>query len=406
MEQAPPPPRRFRRRLLAVMLGCAVVPVLAVGLAVERGAEQALSLTLEPLDALFERAQPLAHAQDAALEQELRAARLNLVQAELARRALARRLPALLLGALLLSALLVAAAAALLGRALSSPVERLAEGMARVGAGELARPLPESGTTPERADELELLVRQFNRMSAELLAQRERLKVSEGLAAWQSVARGLAHELKNPLTAMKLALARLGRLAEQAPAAEGAAGRLREATGLLADEIDVLLRMTEGFSQFAKLPAPEPRPLDLGLLVREACALWRPGAPVELVCEAPALETVGDPDQLRRLVGNLVKNAVEASTPGGGAIEVALAAEGARATLWVRDRGAGIPRPLEGAETLRALGSTKPHGSGLGLPIAHKIAHDHGGRLVLAPRAGGGTEARVELPLAPRKEAA
>ncbi len=387
------------------MLAVALLPLLLLGLALERTVSGALSLSLEPLDPVLERAEAAAHSRDPAQERELREARLNLWQAELARRALARRVPLTLLFALASTALLVMGAALLLGLRITRPVERLAEGMVRVGGGALEGRVPESAVPEARADELELLVRQFNRMAAELEAQRARLRVTESLAAWQEVARGLAHELKNPLTAMKLALARLSRAGSgqgqgTGPASPEAA-RLAEVTGLLAEELEVLLKMTEGFSQFAKLPPPARRALDFGALLQDVCSLWREGSPVSIECTAPTLLVEGDPDQLRRLLGNLLKNAVEASAARAGPagpIEARLTARGGRVELLLADRGTGLAGPLEGAEMLRALGSTKPGGSGLGLPISHKIAHDHGGRLRLLPREGGGCEARLELP--------
>ena len=410
--------RRFRRRLLAVLLLCGLAPLIAWGALASRAAAQALSLSLEPLEPLLERAQAAAHrlepgpgqgsVRDPELEADLRAARLHLGQVELARRSLGRLLPLLLLGAALLSAGLLTAAAALLGRALSRPLELLAQGMARVGQGDLSQPLAERPGRDD--DELELLVRAFNRMAAELRVQRERLRASENLAAWQDVAQRLAHELKNPLTAMKLALARAQRATDPVEPAVGGdqvagapdrAERLREATGLLAEEVEVLLRMTASFAQFARLPAPELRDLDLGLLVREAAGLYAAAGPVPVQCAAGDCPVRGDPDQLRRLLGHLIKNGLEASRAGGPPVEVALAIEGGRARVEIRDGGAGLAAPIEGMELLRSRGSTTPPGSGLGLPIAQKIAHDHGGGLRLEPRPGGGAVARVDLPVRP-----
>jgi nitrogen fixation/metabolism regulation signal transduction histidine kinase len=343
-----------------------------------------LSLSLAQLDPLLEHAQRTTL--DPALARDLSQARLDLLQADLARRSLARLAPWALLGAVAMSAVVLGAAAIALGRALSGPVERLAQGMAQVAAGDLSYRVPDEG----RADELGLLVRHFNRMTAELEAQRARLQLTEELAAWQSVARGLAHELKNPLTAMRLAIARVARLGSQ-PAAESAQ--------LLAEQIDVLLRMTDSFSQFAKLPAPRKVPLDLADLLRETSSLYSGGAPVAIECSADPLRLDGDPDQLRRAFGNLIKNALEASRPGDGPVEVTARADGPKARILVRDRGAGIPARLDGAQLLRSLGTTKPQGSGLGLPIAQKIVHDHGGTLLLEPREGRGAQAVVELPL-------
>ena len=301
--------RGFRRRLLAVMLAAGLLPLAGGGLVVGFGLSRMLNLSLARLDPLLERAQD--SSRDPALSRELSQARVDLLQAELARRSLARLAPWALLAAVAVSAALLAAAAVALGRALSRPVERLAQGMLQIAGGDLSVRVPEEGGE----DELRLLVRQFNRMTAELEGQRKRLQLTEELAAWQTVARGLAHELKNPLTAMRMAVARVARLGSP-PAAESAQ--------LLGEQIDVLLRMTESFSQH--------------------------------------------PQRQR--------------------------------VRWICDRGAGIPARLDGAQLLRSLGTTKPQGSGLGLPIAQKIVHEHGGTLVLEPREGRGAQAVVELPLA------
>jgi two-component system nitrogen regulation sensor histidine kinase NtrY len=383
----PPAGRRFRTRLLAVMLAAGLLPLAAGGLAAGFGLSRMLSLSLGRLDPLLERAQ--ASSRDPALARELSQARVDLLQAELARRSLARLAPWALLAAVAVSAALLAAAAVALGRALSRPVERLAQGMLRVAGGDLTVRVPEEGGE----DELRLLVRQFNRMTAELQAQRARLQLTEELAAWQTVARGLAHELKNPLTAMRMAVARVARLGSPAAA---------DSAQLLGEQMDVLLRMTDSFSQFAKLPAPRKVPVDLAELLRETSMLYSGAAPVPVECVTDALDLEGDPDQLRRAFGNLIKNAVEASRPGDGPVEIEARNHAGKARVLVRDRGAGIPARLDGAQLLRSLGTTKPQGSGLGLPIAQKIVHEHGGTLVLEPREGRGAQAVVELPLRER----
>jgi nitrogen fixation/metabolism regulation signal transduction histidine kinase len=258
--------------------------------------------------------------------------------------------------------------------------------MLQVAAGDLSVRVPDEGGR----DELHVLIRQFNHMTADLESQRARLQLTEELAAWQAVARGLAHELKNPLTAMRMAVARVARLGSE-PATESAQ--------LLGEEIDVLLRMTESFSQFAKLPAPRKEPLDLAEILRETSTLYAGDAPVPVECAADPLKLDGDPDQLRRAFGNLIKNALEASKPGDGPVEIEARRHAGKARVHVRDRGAGVERRLDGAQLLRSLGTTKPQGSGLGLPIAQKIVHEHGGTLVLEPREGRGAQAVVELPL-------
>ena len=172
-----------------------------------------------------------------------------------------------------------------------------------------------------------------------------------------------------------------------------------ESAQLLGEQIDVLLRMTESFSQFARLPAPRKISVDLAELLRETSSLYSGGAPVPVECVTDPLRLDGDPDQLRRAFGNLIKNALEASRPGDGPVEIEARGYAGKARVLVRDRGGGIPARLDGAQLLRSLGSTKPQGSGLGLPIAQKIVHEHGGTLVLEPREGRGAQAVVELPL-------
>ena len=190
---------------------------------------------------------------------------------------------------------------------------------------------------------------------------------------------------------MRMAVARVARLGSP-PAAESAQ--------LLGEQIDVLLRLTESFSQFAKLPAPQKISVDLAELLRETSTLYSGGSPVPVECVTDSLRLDGDPDQLRRAFGNLIKNALEASRPGDGPVEIEARERAGKARVLVRDRGAGIPARLDGAQLLRSLGTTKPQGSGLGLPIAQKIVHEHGGTLVLEPREGRGAQAVVELPLA------
>ncbi|MGZ6144265.1 MAG: HAMP domain-containing protein, partial [Myxococcales bacterium] len=157
--------RRFRRRLLAVMLAAGLLPLAGGGLVVGFGLSRMLSLSLGGLDPLLERAQQ--GTRDPALARELAQTRVDLLQAELARRSLARLLPWALLVAVGASAAVLVAAAVALGRALSRPVERLATGMQQVAAGDLSVRVPEEGSE----DELCLLVSHFNRMTGELEAQ-------------------------------------------------------------------------------------------------------------------------------------------------------------------------------------------------------------------------------------------
>ncbi len=395
--ETPRHPRRFRRRLLAVMVGVGLLPLLGWGVASHVLTGRVLALRVGHLDELLARAEERTNdpVAEEALRQDIAAARVNLAQAELARRTLARLLPRALLLALGGSAALLAAAALLVGRQLGRPVALLVDGMSRYANGDLAYRIEETGGAP---DEMAFLVQQFNRMGDDLARQRARLEVTEALAAWQGVARGLAHELKNPLTAMRMALGRLTRSGEGIPAVEERTRRL-EATGLLEREIDVLLRLAQSFSTFAKLPSPQKRRTELGPVLADVCALYGTQSPVPLDCHLPAeLALEADPELLRRAFGNLVKNALEASSPGADPVTVTVDEERGMVRIEIADRGVGIGEIIEGARLSASLGTTKREGSGLGLPIAHKILHEHGGSLRLEPRDGGGTLAVILLP--------
>jgi two-component system nitrogen regulation sensor histidine kinase NtrY len=167
----------------------------------------------------------------------------------------------------------------------------------------------------------------------------------------------------------------------------------------------VLMRLTASFSDFARLPAPVFRPVELRALVEEVCALYSGGGSeaTTLVAFAGAPADVavhGDADQLRRALGNLVKNALEASPPDAGAVFATVDIEAGEAVVVITDHGPGVPEALDGRRLVRTLGTTKPGGSGLGLPIAAKIVLEHTGTLRLEPAPGGGTRALVRLPLA------
>lgn len=374
------------------MLVTGLLPLVLLSLLAHAAVEQLLSISAAPLEQVLEEVAARLEVQGEP-PASLQEARLNLAQAELARRALARRLPWVMGGLVVFAAAGLASAAVLLGRALVRPVSALAHGMWAFRRGELTHALP---APVHPRDELDFLLAEFNAMGRELQLQRARLQEAERVAAWQDVARTLAHELKNPLTALKLALARVAR-----PAATGApdAERLTEAASLMEDELQRLLRMTQSFSAFARLPSTQLQPLPLRPLLDEVCALWAGAGPVPVeLADGPDAVANGDADALRRLVGNLVKNALEASRPGDAPVRVALHPSAAALTLTVEDGGEGIRSPLSGAELTRGLFSTKPGGSGLGLPIAQKVALEHGGRLRLEPREGRGTRAVLELP--------
>ena len=203
------------------------------------------------------------------------------------------------------------------------------------------------------------------------------LAQAEKRAAWQEVARRMAHEVKNPLTPIKLTIQRLlrrsreGRLDPQS-VAEGAETILAEVASLT--------RLVDSFSQFAKLPAPHPQLLDASDLVRQTMALYVPthrGIQWQLELPPAPMEAFWDRDMVKRALINMIDNAIGA-LGGQGQIRVALHGDGHSATLDVQDDGCGVPEENR-KQLFEPYFSTKQKGTGLGLAIVRRIAQDHAG---------------------------
>jgi nitrogen fixation/metabolism regulation signal transduction histidine kinase len=293
-----------------------------------------------------------------------------------------------LVAVVLLGAALLADAIA---RETARPLAELSAGLERVAAGEL-----ESRVHPRGARELRALGAAFNLTAERLAAAREGLRRAEREAAWRDAARRLAHEIKNPLTPMRLSLHRLQKRVDQVPAAER--GAVEESLTALLHEVEQLAHLAEQFSQYARLPEPRLAPMDLGATARDAASLHGQGAAEVRFVADGALPVRGDPTLLSRAVGNLILNACEAS-PAGAAVEVHARSEGGEAVVEVLDRGPGVDESVRG-RVFEPYVSTKARGSGLGLSLVRDIAVQHGGRVTLESRDQGGARARFVLPLA------
>jgi nitrogen fixation/metabolism regulation signal transduction histidine kinase len=273
-----------------------------------------------------------------------------------------------------------------LARQLAAPLAELVHGTERIAAGDL-----EHRVTVKARDELGELVAAFNRMGAQLAESRERRLRAERLAAWQGIARRLAHEIKNPLTPITLAMHRIERRSED-PA-------VRESIAAVLEEAGNLQRLADEFSLFARLPAPVPAPLELRGLLAGVLELYLAAEryPVRWEGWPQALPLVADPGQLRQLLANLVKNAAEAMGEAG-TLTLRYRAEGGGHCLDIEDEGPGFAGDPEAVFEPHV--TSKAAGTGLGLAIARRIAEDHGGRLRAANLPTGGARLTLELPAA------
>ena len=355
-------------------------------------------LNADALVLQLEQPVPAAITQSAAL---VEAAQRDYQELQLGRIGLKRLYTLTLTFSLLLALFAAIALAFFLAARLAKPLLMLAEGTRAVAAGDLT-----PRAVLESDDELGVLTRSFNEMTVQLEQARIEREAAQRAAVWGEVARRLAHEIKNPLTPIQLSAERLQmKLADKL--AEADAAMLARATRTIVEQVEAMKNMVNDFRDYARLPPPVAKPLDLNALVTEVLELYTDG-PVAVAAELdPILPPVlADADQLRQVLHNLIKNAGEASGEKVGAgqpavVTVTTRLNGRLARLTVADRGSGFPAEIL-ARAFEPYVTTKPKGTGLGLAIVQKIVADHGGTITLANRPaeeGGGAEVAVQLPL-------
>jgi two-component system, NtrC family, nitrogen regulation sensor histidine kinase NtrY len=296
----------------------------------------------------------------------------------------------------LLALVLVVLIGLLVARRTARDLDQLVAGSLAAARGDLDHRVP-----VRSEDEIGAVARAFNFMMEDLKTSKERLVIAERIAAWQEIARRLAHEIKNPLTPIQMAMDTLRKTWRKQHPSFGEI--LEESTTTVMEEADRLKKIVSEFSGFARMPKPEFQRLDLNELVRSALALYQGAAPIEiqLVPHLPRIDA--DKNQLNQVVLNLVENARDAiGQRGEGRITVStrLGEASDRVMLVVEDNGPGIPGDLK--DKVFAPYFTTKHGkggTGLGLAIVHRIVSDHGGRIAVADAPGGGARFAIELPL-------
>jgi len=277
------------------------------------------------------------------------------------------------------------------------PVEQLAHAAQEVAAGNWNVRVDVLGD-----DELGQLADSFNRMTTELLGQKERLVQAERVAAWRELARRLAHELKNPLFPLQLTVENLVRARQQNP--EQFDEVFRESSRTLLAEISTLKGIIERFSEFSKMPQPQFQRVQVNELILGVMQLFQaqldaPGR-AKVNCELqldPHLEPVAaDADLLHRAILNLVLNAQDAM-PGGGGLTLRTRNEDGNVLIEVADTGLGLTRE-ECARIFTPYYTSKKQGTGLGLAIVQSVVSDHGGRIRVHSEPERGTTFVIELP--------
>ena len=279
----------------------------------------------------------------------------------------------------------------------SRPIEQLARAAEQVASGDWEAQVPERGR-----DEVSVLARSFNHMTKELVTQREQLVQSERVAAWRELARRLAHELKNPLFPLQLTVENMVRAREVSPGEFDEV--FREGTHTLTMEIANLKTIIGRFSDFSKMPKPEPERIDAKEIITRVRSLYdtRTSEDTKIhfaveVANAP-MALMADPEQLHRALSNLVLNAIDAM-PDGGTLTLSAKPIGDKVEFRVADTGCGLT-PEECNRLFTPYYTTKQHGTGLGLAIVQSVVADHAGTISVESPVGGGAAFIITLPRA------
>jgi two-component system, NtrC family, nitrogen regulation sensor histidine kinase NtrY len=277
----------------------------------------------------------------------------------------------------------------------SRPIVSLAEAARRVAAGDL-----NAKVEVESSDELGELAASFNRMTEDLVQQKDRAVQAERVAAWRELARRLAHELKNPLFPLQVTVENLMRAKKKSP--ESFEEVFHESTATLLEEINNLKTIISRFSEFSRMPQPQRHPTQVNDVVRSVLRVFQAqlqnkdqiSVRTELADALP--EISADSDLLHRALQNLVLNAIDAM-PQGGELTIRTASLGDRVELSVSDTGSGLTRE-ECSRLFTPYYTTKQHGTGLGLAIVQSVVSDHGGKISVESTKEKGTTFRMELP--------
>ncbi len=298
----------------------------------------------------------------------------------------------------------------LLARTVTRRIGLLAAATQTVAAGDLTVRVPELGN-----DELTDLSRGFNRMLSEVEVNRARVEFLQRMGTWQEMARRLAHEIKNPLTPILLAVEECHR--KYAGSDPNYRKLLDTTLEIVEEEVGTLRRLVGEFSSFARLPRAELSEGDLGDFLREQASHAQlvqdesepkgsetppfGSSKVRLewsIPDAPMPANI-DRQMLRQVLSNVLRNATQAviAHRGHGHVEVSVAPEREAFTINVDDDGPGVPEPLRDS-VFDPYVTTKAEGTGLGLSIVKKIVVEHGGTIDAGPSPLGGARFRIRIP--------
>ena len=250
----------------------------------------------------------------------------------------------------------------------------------------------------QSSDELGDLINEYNLMVEKLAESAAQLARSERESAWREMARQVAHEIKNPLTPMKLSIQHLEKAwNDQAP---DWSNKLERTTKNLIRQIDSLSAIATAFSDFAKLPTAKNAQVDLCTILRSHIGLFSNYPSINITFNVPEYScyVFADEKQLSRVFVNLFTNAIQAIPSGAqGQITISLFTDFPHHTITIRDNGIGMTEEQQ-LKVFSPNFTTKSSGTGLGLAMVKNIIESAGGNITFISSIGQGTTFEIELP--------
>jgi len=276
----------------------------------------------------------------------------------------------------------------LLSRSVTRRVAQLVRATRGVADGDLSLRVPVTSK-----DEIGSLADSFNLMMDEIQRGRDRIVYLEKVSSWQDIARRLAHEIKNPLTPIQLAVQELHRSYKGDDASFLA--KLNDSAEIVEEEVGTLRRMVETFSEFAQMPAVQAVEVELNSFVADFVRTNPQLSDRVRFVAGEEIQVRLDRDLMRRVLMNLVTNGLEASAPGG-VVTITVTRGAGWGTLKVADRGPGLSAEARD-DIFKPYFTTKQEGTGLGLAIVKKIVLQHGGEISVEDGEDTGTVFEVRL---------
>jgi two-component system nitrogen regulation sensor histidine kinase NtrY len=277
---------------------------------------------------------------------------------------------------------------------ITSPLRLVRRSFANVALGKRNQPIVYNST-----DEIGELVAEYNNKIKEIEAAAQQLAQTERESAWREMAKQVAHEIKNPLTPMKLSIQQLQRVFD--PNDPKAKDKLLKVSHSIIEQIDALTHIANAFSSFAKLPQPKMEPLDLIELLRSIDALYGANNEIDWDCDLGQIDVClvnGDRDMLLRVLNNVVTNGIQAVPfDRKASIRLSISTTSEEALVEIIDNGSGIPED-QLQRIFEPYFTTKSTGTGLGLAMVKQIVESHGGSITVKATSDRGTTIRIVLP--------